>query len=383
MSLALKPLEARDPGESHRAATQLELFFDLVSVIAIAAVTESLHHAISEGHGLEMLANFVFLFVAIWWAWMNYTWFASAFDNDDALYRVLTIVIMAGALTFAAGASHIVKTLDFGYGLAGWIIMRFGMIFLWLRAAAGDPRYRTAALRYAAGIFIAQIGWTVLYFTAAPGSAMFYAGGIAVFLIEFAVPVVAEWEKPTPWHRHHVIERYGLLNIIVLGEVLLSISLMIGKLYDGHFDMALVTTAVSGLVIVFVVWWLYFIEEEHLASTALYRAFIWGYGHIFIFASGALLAAGLGAYMDVLTHHSETTAHVAAAYINIPAAIYLFTLWFIRDRFTDRGWRSHVLLAGAALFVAMAFAGPPPWVTALAAIGLLVARSPDRESTER
>lgn len=62
------PLTARDPDEHHRAATTLELFFDLVSVIAIAAVTVGLHHAIAKGHGIEVLPRFVFLFLAIWWA---------------------------------------------------------------------------------------------------------------------------------------------------------------------------------------------------------------------------------------------------------------------------------------------------------------------------
>ncbi|MCB1410111.1 MAG: low temperature requirement protein A, partial [Rhodobacteraceae bacterium] len=49
--LALRPVVPRDPDETHRAATPLELFFDLVIVIAIAAVTAAFHHAIAEGHG--------------------------------------------------------------------------------------------------------------------------------------------------------------------------------------------------------------------------------------------------------------------------------------------------------------------------------------------
>ena len=96
MSATLIAVPARDPHEEHRAATTLELFFDLVSVIAIAAVTAGFHHAISEGHGIEALPRFVFLFLAIWWAWMNFTWFASAFDNDDAFFRILVMVIMCG-----------------------------------------------------------------------------------------------------------------------------------------------------------------------------------------------------------------------------------------------------------------------------------------------
>lgn len=184
ISTFMRPLAPRDPDQPHRVATTLELFFDLVSVIAIAAVTAGLHHAISDGHGLDALPAFVFLFLAIWWAWMNFTWFASAFDNDDAVYRILVMVVMGGALIFAGGAEQIFKTLDFGVGLVGWIVMRLGMIALWLRAAAGSPEHRDTALLYAAGIAIAQVGWTALYLTTDPGSLAFYIGGALCFLLE-------------------------------------------------------------------------------------------------------------------------------------------------------------------------------------------------------
>ena len=70
-------------GESHRAATQLELFFDLVGIALASATAVS---AISYGHGPDLLLNFCFMIAAIWWPWVNHTWFASAFDNDDAVY---------------------------------------------------------------------------------------------------------------------------------------------------------------------------------------------------------------------------------------------------------------------------------------------------------
>ena len=99
----LTTMRARDPAETHRPATPLELLFDLTFVVAIAAVVPEFAHAIVEGHPLEGLVGYLLAFFAIWWAWMNFTWFASAFDCDDALYRVLTFVQMAGVLVLAAG----------------------------------------------------------------------------------------------------------------------------------------------------------------------------------------------------------------------------------------------------------------------------------------
>jgi len=375
--LTLRPMRARDPEEHHRTATQLELFFDLVAVIAIAAVTEAFHHSLSEGHGPEMLGNFAFLFVAIWWAWMNHSWFASAFDNDDGLYRLLTMVIMAGFLVFAAGAGEIFRTIDFKYGVGGWIIMRIGMMALWLRASRHEPGLKRTAMRYFWGIAIAQTAWTVLYFTQPPGSASFLMGSVVIFAIEFSVPVVAEAANVTPWHRHHIMERYGLLNIIVLGEVLVSLSLSLGHLYEGAFDASFIITAISGLGIVFALWWAYFVEQEHLASRDFGRAFIWGYGHVFVFASGALLAAGMGAYTDVLTHHAHIGARAALVFVNLPVAAYFLTLWAIRDRFQALGWHGYVLPCAAGALVAAEIAGAPLPVTAVIAVAAAALRRPE------
>ncbi|HJQ57763.1 MAG TPA: low temperature requirement protein A [Vineibacter sp.] len=379
MPTGLRPLHARDPSEKHRAATQLELFFDLVSVIAIAAVSQTLHHAISEAHGLGMLVNFIALFAVIWWAWMNFTWFASAFDNGDTLYSLLTLVVMAGAIIFAGGVSSITKSMNFSFALAGWIIMRLGMIALWLRAAYSNPAYRTTAVRYAVGIAIAQILWTALYFTIPSGHIAFLLLFAAIFVVELAVPVFAEKARQTPWHRHHVIERYGLLNIIVLGEVLVSISLMFGKLYEGKFDVPLIIAALSGLIIVISLWWLYFLEAEHLDTTQLRRALIWGYGHVIVFGSGALVAAGLGAVMDVVTHHSQIDAATAARWANAPVAGYLFGLWFIRDRFRTGTLRQHLLLAASGVVAVLAVLGTPVWVCAAVMVLVVVLRSAGSE----
>ena len=86
----IRPMPGRDITESHRPATPLELFFDLVCVIAIASAAAGLHHAIAENHiGIGIL-TFTYAFGSIWWAWMNFTWFASAYDNDDIPFLYFT-----------------------------------------------------------------------------------------------------------------------------------------------------------------------------------------------------------------------------------------------------------------------------------------------------
>ena len=152
----------RDPQEHHRASTTLELLFDLIFVIVIASAAAGLHHAIAGGHPIEGIVRFVLTFFAIWWAWMNYTWFAAAYDNDDTVFRILTMVIMAGALIMAGSIGQLFATLDVRMTILGYIVMRIAMIALWLRAARHDPEHRQTAMIYAKGIAAVQLFWLLM-----------------------------------------------------------------------------------------------------------------------------------------------------------------------------------------------------------------------------
>lgn len=341
-------LSPRDSHEHHRVATPLELLFDLASVVAISSAAHSLAHAIASDHILDGLVGYVFAFFAIWWAWMNYTWFASAYGNERPLFRITTMVIIFGALFMAAGIPALFEKQSIGLVWFGFVVMRFGQVALWLMAARGDPERRTTALRYAAGVAMAQVYWTLLLFGLSSGTPLFKLGFLLGMVIELTIPVLAEAVSNTPWHRHHIMERYGLLNIIVLGEGLLVVVNALRKAEDGiGLDKPLVHVAVSATVITFALWWVYFSREEHLTTRELRRAVQWGYGHVVVFAAGAAIAAGFAVLIDILTNHAQVGLRTGDIAVAIPLALYLAGLWFIRDRFLDVGLRRHALLFGA------------------------------------
>jgi low temperature requirement protein LtrA len=289
------------------------------------------------------------------------------------------MVIMGGELLFAGGAEYIFETLDFSYGLLGWIIMRLAMVCLWLRAASGCPEYRTTALRYAAGIAAAQICWIILYFTAAPASTAFFIGGFLCFLVEFSVPIFAESARPTPFHRHHIIERYGLLMIISLGEILLSISHGLAYLFGDHPELGVVVPSIAALVIVFSIWWVYFCETEHLPAATFWTAFAWGYGHVFIFMATAAAGAAIAASIDVATHHTHTTQAEVSKYLGAAMALGTAALWLTRDRALRLP--AHLSLALPVMALAFLFAGAlglPVWGFAVLSVMLVLWRAPHR-----
>ncbi len=105
----VRPLSPRDPHEEHRTASPLELFTDLCYVVAIAQAALSLHHEISEGHAGHGLVWFGVSFFAIFWAWLNFVWFNSAYDPDDTINRLLTLLQVFGSLVLAAGVPDVLQ----------------------------------------------------------------------------------------------------------------------------------------------------------------------------------------------------------------------------------------------------------------------------------
>lgn len=369
----VRPMYPRDPLEGHRNATPLELLFDLVTVIAVAAAAGALHHAVAEGHAVEGAARYLMTFFAIWWAWMNFTWFASAYDNDDAIYRLLTMVIMAGSLVMASGVEQFSESLDISVVVAGYVIMRVGMIAMWTRASRHDPARKTTTLRYAAGIALAQLYWVGVLLLASQDSPLFFGLVLFGFLLELAVPAIAERANPTPWHRHHIIERYGLLTIIVLGEVLLAGVVALQSAFTGAFDIRLFHIAISALVITFAMWLMYFSEDEHLQSQQLYHVLLWGYGHIVVFAAGAAVGAGFAVLVDIVAGNSALPLRNGDLAVAIPLAAYMLGLWFVRDRFVAKGARRWVLPTFAMMIAAIPIAFPAlELIAALAAASVMV-----------
>ena len=367
-----RPMQARRSDEVHRTATTLELFFDLCFVVAVAQAASGLHHEIAAGHVTQGLIGYLAMFFAIWWAWMNFTWFASAYDTDDVPYRLTTLVQIAGALVLAAGVPRAIADGDFAVAVSGYVLMRLAMVAQWLRAARSDPEHRRCCLTYAAGIAIVQVAWVARL--AVPES-----WGVATFVVlalaELAVPVVAERRAMTTWHPEHIAERYGLFTIIVLGESVLAFVVAVQTAIDettAFKDLA--SLSVGGLLTVFGMWWIYFAKDGSRMLTSLPTAIAWGYGHFVVFASAAASGAGLVLNVDVVTHHAEVEERTAALAYTVPVAVFLLSLWALHLKSHDRDTMlSSVLVGVVGLVLLSAFTPEPVLVTGLLVSALVTA----------
>lgn len=193
----LRPMTGRDPDERDRTTTPLELLYDLTYVVAFAAAADQLAHQVGEGHVGAAVGAFLFAVFSISWAWMSFTWFSSAYGNDDALFRVATLVQMVGVVVLAFGLPLSFAAAAEGGSpnntllVVGYVVMRVPLAALWLRAARQDPEHRRTAVGYAVVIAVAQAGWALTALLPLPVGVTVVLL-VALALAELVAPVVLE-----------------------------------------------------------------------------------------------------------------------------------------------------------------------------------------------
>jgi low temperature requirement protein LtrA len=366
-------MRGRDPTEPHRAVTPLELFFDLVFVVALAGAAELFHNAVADGDVAYGVGVFLIVFFAVWWPWVQFSYFASAYDTDDVLYRLLTFIQMAGVLVVAAGTERVFAALDFRILVGGYVIMRIAYVAQLLRVAREDPVGREVALRFAVGIAAIQVLWVLRLAIGPPlGIALVVVLGVG----EMLIPLWAERSgRRTPWHPAHIAERYALFTIIVLGECVFAPTTAVRAATEaGAPWMALITLSVGGLLLVFAMWWSYFkAPAQILRLTEPRRQFAWGYGHFVIFVAVVALGAGLQVAVEAVTDPEHVSSLTAGLAVGVPTALFAASVAVLHRR--GRPWREMAPLAvGAVVALAIgATAGIVAVPVVVLAIGVLMA----------
>jgi low temperature requirement protein LtrA len=201
-------------------------------------------------------------------------------------------------------------------------------------------------------ISVSQVFWVVLAIVDLPLETTAVAGG-ALIALEMAGPFIAERRKGgTPWNAHHIAERYGLLVIITLGEGIIGTVASINAVVHGSegwtVDAAVV--AFAGVGLIFAAWWTYFaIPWADVLALHRERSFVWGYGHIVIFASLAAIGAGLHVAAYYLEHETVIGPTGTVLATAIPVTVYILALYGIYAAFTRHADPFHLsLLAGTA-----------------------------------
>jgi len=368
---------ARDSTEAHRGVTPLELLVDLCFVVAVAQAAASLRTAGLDGRIVAGLPGFLVLFFLIWWGWVSFAWFASAYDTDDVPFRLLTLVHIAGVLVLASGIPGAVVDHDLVTVAVGYVIMRMVMVAHWVRAALEHRDGRAAAGRYAVGITASQLALLPVLLL---GSPWFWTGWGVLVAAELAIPVWAESRGTrTSWHPGHITERYGLFTLIVLGQCVAAATLALhAAVTDQGVSGSLLLLAGGALLLVFGLWWSYFDFQDTVTPALGHSqrsALIWAYSHYGVYAATAALGAGLEVAATTLKHGSTVSTATAAFLVAVPVAGYLLIVGRLHTHLSPDGAHRPGLagVAATAVLLSAASVAVVPLAVAVAAMGLCVA----------
>jgi low temperature requirement protein LtrA len=236
-------------------------------------------------------------------------------------------------------------------------VMRVAMVFQWYRAATQDPARRSACLTYLTTILVAQVGW-VLLLSVETSVLGFFLLGLPLIVIEVSGPWIAETRKGgTPWHAHHIAERYGLLAIIALGEGVIGTVASLAAVVEHQgwsLDAALVGVAGTGLT--FGMWWVYFlVPSAAILQAHRERVFPWAYGHVLVFAAIAATGAGLHVAAFFIEDQAQIGGVATVLCVAIPVGVFALAVFALHTYLVGEGDPFHVgLLAGTAVVLGAA-----------------------------
>ncbi|ARV57290.1 low temperature requirement protein A [Nostocales cyanobacterium HT-58-2] len=321
----LKPPKLRidENSEAERHATWLELFYDLIFVVTIARLNHNLSHDIS----LSGFFCFVVLFVPVWWTWVGAVLYATRFDTDDLGHRLLTAIQIVAVAALAVNVHNGLGENSAGFALS-YAAVRIVLVIEYLYARWHVPATRALTTRFAWGFGTAAAIWLISAFVPQPLRFMLWALGL---MLDFATPLRAgKLDAEFAPHSSHLPERFGLFTLIVLGE---SIIAVVSGVAEQTWNISTAIAAVSSLIIVFSLWWVYF---DNLGGSAIQAARacrcitayqIWLYTHLPLVIG--IAAIGVGVKYAILSQPSMALPPAVRWLVCTTLAICLLALGMI------------------------------------------------------
>jgi low temperature requirement protein LtrA len=298
--------------ESLRHATWLELFFDLVFVVALAELGSYLHDHLT----VLGLLQFAGLFAIVWWIWLTISYFADTYNMNDPMSVAMVILAMFGVVFLSQTIHGALVGGSFAFALAVFILRGF-LTASHLRARALRdhlPASEEHFLTYWIGLeVLVTVVWGLSLLVPAPGR---YGLWVASFVLGVAgmTTIYLNFKHIIAPSASHCSERLGLFTILVLGETILAVS--VGISLTVLTPMVLVASAL-GFVVAVAAWWLYFghYDERVYERTLLARTKHWteqrqrGVAHVYahVFVHAGIVVAGVGTAVMLeaaFSHHA-------------------------------------------------------------------------------
>jgi len=276
-------LTVEEEGERH--ASWLELFFDLVFVVA---VTE-LSRALVVQHSPMGFLRFAALFFPVYVAWQGYMAYATRFDTDDMVFRLVYFAAMLAIAAMAVLIQDVARGVHSAEFALAYVALRVLLVALYWRARRSVPAARPLIRFYGGGYAIGAVIWLVSLAFPAPGR---YVVWVIAQVLELSLPPLStRLHRRIPTSATHLPERWALFTLIVLGESVVAVAVGTS---GQHWHAGSVAAAILGFAAVACVWWLYFDRQASVALRGSTMSIVvYSYAHIPLLIGLAAMGAGV------------------------------------------------------------------------------------------
>jgi low temperature requirement protein LtrA len=359
-SIWQKPVQ-RSTADGHRQATWIELFFDLIFVVAVAQLGTLLLDDVSWWSG----TIYAVAYMAVWLSWVNATFYANRFDSDDLSQRLITFAQM---LTVAGMAASVAESaaIPFAISIA---LFRLLTAISYARVRRAIPSESLHASRM---VFVTSAN-------AAIWAASVFLDGrarIGIWALAIGLEIGIQWlpssrrrRGSAPIQMDHLVERFGLFTIIVLGETVLAVFLGVAH---ADWEATAVVFAAIGMTISFSMWWIYFegVIGTPLKNIGGIRPLVWVYGQALLVMS--ITALGIGLEVAIFTEWGESlgTAHTIVLAGSLALALVGIAVVLASEALTEA--RTRVFLARIPAIVLVLLMGLLPVSAQVLLIGLAI-----------
>lgn len=310
----------------------LELFYDLVYVATLIQIGNFL----SDNLTLLGFGQFMVMLFVVWWSWGGETLYQNRYVADDIWHRLLVFIQIGGVATMGLSVSGAFSELSVQFAI-GYVLVRVMTVLMYVRVYSSHLQSRAYAIRYMVGFAVGIAIWVAAIFL--PSDVQWIAWLVAIVFeaLWFARPATTA-DEIEDWgpDAHHLLERFGVFTIIVLGEAFV-------KVLDDAQGMVLgleqILFGVIALVILYTLWWLYFSDtaDRLFDLSSNLKLSSWSWGHFFLATS--LVAFGVAVkklFTETINYSDKVITDEYRLLLTAAVAIFLLALALINYGLDDK-----------------------------------------------
>ena len=332
-----------------RKISWLELFYDLVYVIAISNIT----HHLAMHLNLSGLLDFVYFFIMIFWGWFNGSLHHDLHASVGLRTRLMTLwqIMIVAALIITMNSESEQYVFNATIAL---MVMQFFITYLWWSVGIYDKVHRRLNIPYTVCFLLSMAIMLLTLFLKQPYIRIAFYISLLLNYLPFIAPLFFRKSTLEFNLSSSMTERLGLFTIIIFGEVVLGIINGISALH--HLNFSIWSYFILSMLIVFLLWWIFFsLIADKDSNKRRSSSYLIPLTYIPTLMSMGLLAVSFNKIFSSFTHGDDANLPIIKSAFCVFIAIFLIGVIILINFLTyPQGYHHAIVKMQRILFFVVA-----------------------------